>query len=345
MPFTFAHANDLARVQSEIAAERKRSQDLDKQLRASDRNVARTQRELVQATAQMSELESEQDRLGQRMKELKNRDAELRRKIESNQASLRETAAALLQIASQPTTASLAAGESLSASILLSGIADRFDAELRESEAAMKELSETQTQMARQQRSVDASAKKLTQQKTRLDGLMKTRSAQSSKLRAQSGASEARLKELAARAKSIAELSDNISGTTTVSAASMGRLKTPVRGMLLRGFGDRSALGMTSDGWHIRTRRNETVIAPDDAFVEFADNFRGRNIVLILNHRNGYYTVLAQLEETSVIAGQTVMAGEPVGRMGATNPELYLELRRAKRAIDPARHFNKPKGL
>jgi septal ring factor EnvC (AmiA/AmiB activator) len=277
------------------------------------------------------------------MTDLKKRDDELRKTMESNQVRLREAAAALLQIASSPVSHSFAAGESLSTSILLSGIADRFDAQLRESEELMKALNETQREMLRQQKSVDSAAAKMSSQKTQLDKLLATRSTQNSKLRSDAGASEKRLKDLAARAKNISDLSDSVASEPTRSSK-IGNLKTPVRGMLVRGFGDRSSLGLVSDGWHIRTRRSETVIAPSDAYVEFADSFRGLNKVLILNHQNGYYTVLAQLEELSVIPGQTVLSGEPVGRMSDNNPELYLELRSAKRAIDPSRFFDKPKG-
>ncbi|MDR0319744.1 MAG: peptidoglycan DD-metalloendopeptidase family protein [Rickettsiales bacterium] len=336
-------SSDSSKIQAQIDAERKKGAEINAAIRESDKDMAKTQKELVAATKKMSELESESDSLKTRLETLRGRDEELGRKIAESQARLREAAAALLQIAASPASESLAAGESVGSAILLSGIADRFDAELRESEAAMKELNETRRDMTKQQKSVDSASLKLAEQKARLDKLMAARAANNAKLRLESGESAARLKELAARAKSVADLSDSVA-IAPAGKAALGRLRTPVRGMLIRGFGDKSALGLVSDGWYVRTRRGETVVAPDDAVVEFADSFKGRNKVLILNHGNGYYTVLAQLDELSVIPGQSVLSGEPLGRMGEGNPELYLELRGAKRAVDPAKFFDKPKG-
>ncbi|MDR0449618.1 MAG: peptidoglycan DD-metalloendopeptidase family protein [Rickettsiales bacterium] len=336
-------SSDISRIQAQIDAERKKSVELDAAVRASDRDISKTQKELVRAAREMSELESESDALKQKLETLEKRDAELRRTIESGQLRLSETAAALLEIAASPASAGLNAGDALGSSILLSGIADRFDAELRESQDAMKALNETQSEILRQQKSALAAQRKLGSQKTRLDKLLATRGAQNEKLRAQSNASAARLKELAASAKNISDLSDSISAGQA-GAGSLGRLKTPVRGMLVRGFGEKSGLGLVSDGWYIRARGGENVVAPDDAFVEFADSFKGRNKVLILSHRNGYYTLLAQMDELSVVAGQSVLMGEPVGRLPGGNPELYMELRSAKRALDPAKFFDKPKG-
>lgn len=343
--FNFLTLNAIAAtdLDAAIAAARAESIKLDKQIRASDRDVSKTQKELVRAAAKLSDIESENDKLTARLSELESRDAELRQSIKSTESRLAEASAALLQIATSP-AGNLAPDESIASSILLSGIADSFDAALAAAERDIRELAETRRDMTHQQEKVAQSMAKLSKQKSSLDALLADRGKQNAKIKASRAEIDARLADLAARAKNIADLSDQVAAAAPSKSSSAGKMQTPARGTLLLAFGEKSNLGLTSDGWHIRTRANETIVAPDDAFVEFADNFRGRNKVLILNHRNGYYSVLAQLSELSVVAGQMVLSGEPVGRMGGGRPELYLELRRAKSAVDPAKLFSKPKG-
>ena len=54
---------------------------------------------------------------------------------------------------------------------------------------------------------------------------------------------------------------------------------------------------------------------------------------------NGYNTVMTNLGDINVMLGQQVLAGEPVGRMDPDKPEMYLEVRRGNKAVDPAQLF------
>lgn len=79
-------------------------------------------------------------------------------------------------------------------------------------------------------------------------------------------------------------------------------------------------------------------MSPFDAQVEYAGPFNTYGGLLILNVGDDYYIVLAGMAVTYASAGQSVLAGEPVGAMpqnGQTAPELYLELRRNGNAVDP----------
>lgn len=123
------------------------------------------------------------------------------------------------------------------------------------------------------------------------------------------------------------------------SKFSRRKLNQPVRGRVTVHFGEKTALGLQSDGWRIRTRGDSLVMAPADGEVKFADNFKGFGKVIIMSHKNGYNTVMTNLGVIDVMVGQEVLAGEPVGRMDASKPEMYLEVRRGNKAVDPARLF------
>ncbi|MEE2526891.1 peptidoglycan DD-metalloendopeptidase family protein [Hyphobacterium sp. HN65] len=121
-------------------------------------------------------------------------------------------------------------------------------------------------------------------------------------------------------------------------ADARGQLRPPVEGPVVLAFRQDDENGDPIDGIRIRARRGGQVIAPFDARVEYAGSFNTYNGLLILSVGDDYYVVLAGLGAVYAEAGQSVLAGEPVGEMptsGETAPDLYLEIRREETAIDP----------
>jgi septal ring factor EnvC (AmiA/AmiB activator) len=117
-----------------------------------------------------------------------------------------------------------------------------------------------------------------------------------------------------------------------------GHLTLPARGEVVREFGAADGAGATSRGLTLRTRPGAQVVSPYDGQIVFAGPFRGYGQILIIEHSEGYHTLLSGLARIDAVAGQWVLAGEPVGAMGpgvSGNPELYVELRRGGRPINP----------
>jgi septal ring factor EnvC (AmiA/AmiB activator) len=59
---------------------------------------------------------------------------------------------------------------------------------------------------------------------------------------------------------------------------------------------------------------------------------------LIIDHSEGYHTLLAGFSRIYVKVGQSIVAGEPVGVMERPKnkyPVLYIEFRRKGHAINP----------
>lgn len=120
---------------------------------------------------------------------------------------------------------------------------------------------------------------------------------------------------------------------------SAANLVMPARGRLVMNYGDRDAgEPVASKGISIRTRGFAQVVAPYDGRVAYAGEFRGYGQILIIEHGGRYHTLLAGLDRIDAIAGQWVLAGEPVGLMGraeSDGPMLYLELRKTGQPINP----------
>jgi len=117
-----------------------------------------------------------------------------------------------------------------------------------------------------------------------------------------------------------------------------GRMAFPARGRVVTQFGHAGDDGTVSKGIAIQTRNDAQVIAPYDGQVAFAGPFRGYGLLLIIEHGEGYHTLLAGMARIDIGVGQRLLAGEPVGVMGQQDdvkPTLYVELRRNGQPINP----------
>ncbi|MGB0681610.1 MAG: murein hydrolase activator EnvC family protein [Magnetovibrionaceae bacterium] len=122
-------------------------------------------------------------------------------------------------------------------------------------------------------------------------------------------------------------------------AEQRGRLPMPVVGRIEGRFGEKLISGLTRKGITVETRAGAQVVAPHEGRVAYAGPFRGYGLLLILEHGDGYHTLLAGMSRIDGELGQTVLAGEPVGVMAdeeaAERPSLYVELRKQGEPINP----------
>ncbi|HEY6630193.1 MAG TPA: murein hydrolase activator EnvC [Rhizobiaceae bacterium] len=128
-----------------------------------------------------------------------------------------------------------------------------------------------------------------------------------------------------------------------------GQLALPVTGRFARRFGDKDGNGGVMHGDTLATQSGSIVTAPSDGSVLYAGPFRSYGQLLILNAGDGYHVVLAGMSRISVVSGQSVLAGEPIGAMGEARvasasaetlgnavPELYVEFRKDGKPVDPS---------
>ena len=132
----------------------------------------------------------------------------------------------------------------------------------------------------------------------------------------------------------------NSSFAQPTGATDLVQLEQPVTGLVRHSFGERLPEGGESKGLTIETRARAQVLAPIDARIEYSGSFLSYGEMLILRTADGYHVILSGMSELYGSVGQTVKAGEPVGRMSARTdpaPELYVELRQGEDSLNPAR--------
>lgn len=340
----FGDNKELDKIQSQIKETELQHKKIEQQLETSIKDVEKTKKQLVKAADRVSDLEEQRGELSKRIAELDKQRDKINAELSQSKNGIIDATSSMLFIASNPNFDAQTMHDYVLTSVILSSAADQFNNKIMDATKKLKELEVIHDKRTIEKEKLDRSAKKYTNEKKELDKLLKTRSAQNEKLKNQQIAIQDKLKKLSVAAKNISELSAGVGSSEMSGNAkfSKRKLNIPVRGKLVVRYGEKTALGLKSDGWRIHTRGEALVMAPADGVVKFADSFRGFGKVIIMSHKNGYNTVMTNMGSIDALVGQEVLAGEPIGRMNSNKPEMYLEVRRGKNSIDPALLFNEP---
>ena len=122
-----------------------------------------------------------------------------------------------------------------------------------------------------------------------------------------------------------------------------GRLPWPALGEVVSYFGRQKHPNFDTyvqrKGIEIRTREGTAIRAVMDGTVAYADWLKGYGLVLIVDHRNGFFSLYAHASKILTKVGMEVQAGQVIGETGDTGMTgentLYFELRDGAEPVDP----------
>lgn len=122
-----------------------------------------------------------------------------------------------------------------------------------------------------------------------------------------------------------------------------GALPLPTPGEIVVTYGTRpnakSRGILHNSGILISARAGRPVQAIHEGLVMFADVLKEYGKVVIINHGDHYYSLIAHAGELTRKAGESVKAGETVAMVGdgasGRGPKLYFEIRHHGKPIDP----------
>ncbi|TXC69697.1 peptidoglycan DD-metalloendopeptidase family protein [Sphingomonas ginsenosidivorax] len=120
-------------------------------------------------------------------------------------------------------------------------------------------------------------------------------------------------------------------------AAPRGVYQVPVAGRLVTGFDEVSDAGVRSRGLTFATAPAAAVVAPAAGIVRYARRFRAYGRIVILDHGDGWTSLVTGLDRVVVAPGQRLAAGATLGTApGGDDPRVTVELRRRGRPVDAA---------
>lgn len=107
----------------------------------------------------------------------------------------------------------------------------------------------------------------------------------------------------------------------------------PVEGRLVRGTGEISDGGVHARGLTFLVARDSEVVAPRQGRIAFAGPFGGYGRIVIIDHGGGWTSLITNLAALTVGVGDTVPMGAAIGRTGAQESRVGVELRRGAQPI------------
>lgn len=346
----------------QAAANRKKLEQQAAALKQEERTLSTA---LVEAAARTRAHEVRIQSLEQDLTRLKAQETEAAATLERKSNDLAASLAAMQRLSRQPTAALVLRPASVSDTARTAIVLDRVRNALLDQAADLRhrmvELKALRGDIEVQQAALKTELEDLASRQKDVDRLLAEKKANRAATETQAQKEAKRAQKLAQDAKSIEALLKKLEEEARKErerqkalktkppegpsfSGAEGKLPLPVAGKIVRRFQDKDDVtGRASNGIFVESRAAAQVIAPHDGKVVFAGPFRDYGQLLIIDHGEGYHTLLAGLGHIDATVSQWVLAGEPVGQMGPeragsardSKPRLYIELRRNGRSINP----------
>jgi septal ring factor EnvC (AmiA/AmiB activator) len=378
----------LHEIERDIEADSARAHRLEAAAGEQARQLDVLRAEMQAAARAVQAHEGAVTRLERERSALQDEMAEKRAALVVRRGELGATLAALQRIALRPSAALLVApgdpNDVVRSGLLIRTVVPRIEARAEALRGDLAALAALDTELAENRRDLAAAGAGLVVERGRLSALVTEKDALLDATRVERAAAVARVDQLTEQSRNLTELLDALLRqyemakaepqprpgapasepapavvTPSVSGAE-GRLTPPAHGEVVVAFGDHTEFGAASRGVTWRTRPGATIVAPWDGRVVFAGPFRHFGPILIIDHGEGYHSLIAGLGRTDARIGQWVLAGEPVGMTGeappttgdrrgdnggggpsarpeqpAEGPTVYVEFRRNGQPINP----------
>lgn len=361
-----ADPKKLKEVEARIKSEREAAAELQKRTAAIRDEIRALREKLVKTAAATQTRESVLTRQESELRVLEAREKAAAADFRKRQQQLAEILAALQRLSLRPpvTLASRTddANDAVRTALVLRGLVPELE---RRAELLKREIEAygrlKEAVRARRGTVADADSA-LGRERQALVGLLEQKQALLKETEDEQAANRARLEALTREAETLrdliaklrqektkpepaprtAALTEPPKGKIRSFAAFRGKLTLPATGTVTPRFGSEEKLGEFSKGMMIAARPGAQAVAPFDGQIVFAGPFRGYGRILIIEHRDGYHSLIVGLARIDASVKQWVLAGEPVGIVGeheSQGAQLYVEIRHNGRPIDPAHWF------
>lgn len=378
-------------IRGDIERDRSNKTFLDKKASRQAGELGRLRTELSAAAAAAQAHEVAISSLETDLVELAGESQAKIKALTKRKGQLGDTLAALQRLSLRPTAALIVSpgdpNDVIRSGLLMRTAVPQIEAQTKALRRQLAEIASLRSEMATKRGELQTASVALSHEQEKLAGLAAEKKRAFKKTEGAQKSAEKRIAKLTAEAKSLEDLlerlnrgasaaprskpqtgasparpEDNLASTPRLPpiSAARGQLTLPAQGVVVKAFGDRTSTGSKTRGVTWQTRQAAIVVAPWEGRVVFAGPFRSFGRILIIDHGEGYHSLIAGLERLDAEINQWVLAGEPVGVAGGETADnslkrggrtgkgqadgsakptgganLYVELRRNGQPINP----------
>ena len=364
----------LEEVKRALGEGREKARQLKKKAQAIERNLAKLRRDMVVAAYIIQEQERRATGLVKALVELKAEEEAKLARLTARRGQLAGILVALQRIARYPPealmTQPMPPADTVRSAILLRAVVPEIEGRARRLHNDLEGLSQARREMAEKKTQLANIIAGLEREHKRLAVLFGQKTAFKHRTLAKRRTEARRLKSLAGEAATLRELLNRLTKSRRIErrperpetertappetgetvaglpagltgapiSGQRGKLPPPAVGRIIGRYDQTTPAGLTKKGISLQTAPGAQVVAPYEGRVVYAGKFRRYGELLIIEHGEGYHSLLSGLARIDSTMGQWVVAGEPVGVMGRpdnSKPVLYVELRRNGQPINP----------
>jgi len=122
---------------------------------------------------------------------------------------------------------------------------------------------------------------------------------------------------------------------TPIDSGPSQNFQLPVQGRTVTGFGEQRASGLRSKGLSLSPQPGAQIVAPANGRVAFAGPYEGFGRIVIIEHMDGWTSLITGLARADVEVGQDVIGGGPLGVADDEGGLIGIELREGGDPVNP----------
>lgn len=348
-------------MEQRLKEEQAAKEALEKELTALREDISGGKKTMLELAEDIKANEGELTAIEKRLEKLQEEKQEIQDRLGVDRESMAELILALQRIRRVPPEALLARPDAplqtAQSAMLLQSILPDIYGRAEHLKDDLERLEKIVTQAEQEKKALQIKTAALSLRQAEMSTLLDVRQANIRKTQGDLVSREAEIKQISARASGLRDLIEKLDEKRTqretaratplvrtlpktdiIPKAGSGQL--PVSGILRVRYGERDDIGAKAEGLRIEARNGALVVAPLGGIIRYTGDFRNYGQMVIIEHTDNYHSLVAGLARIDTVVGQSVVAGEPLGILGADNgdrPVLYYELRLNGQPVNPAR--------
>ena len=365
VPTPKSKTTSLKTVQQRLKSETMGKEELLAKIKKINTKLSSTKNHMVNLAQNILSSENDLKSFEQRISTLELKESILQDKLTQDKTSISKLILALERIERTPPEAMLASPNTpykmAQSALLMGDILPSISKHATKLRRNLETLQTVKSELQEQTIALTNETEQYKKQQHDLGELIETRQKLYEKTNADLKSQEILIQKFSLQAKNLSDLIEkiekenrqekerhakNITKLPKVNRAikKSSKMQLPISGIVRIGYKQKDDIGSKSNGLKIEGRSGALVVAPLNGIVQFTGTFKRYGKIIIIEHADGFHSLISGIEKINVSTGSKVNSGEPIAELPNSSfnprPTLYYELRKNGKPTNPSILFS-----